>query len=86
MSSIYLDIISRCGQMMFKIAIGILHYKSDVERTKTVYTHSLAMSNTKTDLSSGKYRLKTVFTLTDKYGKIKTITVYSSKKSVGQKR
>ncbi len=52
------------------------------EWTKTVYTNSLAMSNTKTGLSSGKYRLKTIFTLTDKQGKAETITVYSDEKSV----
>lgn len=54
----------------------------DAEWTKTVYTNSLAMSNTKTGLSSGKYRLKTIFTLTDKQGETETITVYSDKKSV----
>ncbi|MCM1276841.1 MAG: hypothetical protein NC299_16015 [Lachnospiraceae bacterium] len=53
------------------------------EWTKTIYTNILAMSNTKTGLSSGKYRLKTVFTLTDKNGKSETITVYSDEKSVG---
>lgn len=51
--------------------------------TKTAYTNVIAMSNTKTGLSSGKYRLKTVFTLTDKQGKTETITVYSDVKSVG---
>ena len=50
--------------------------------TKTVYSNSLIMSNTKTGLSSGKYRLKTVFTLTDKQGATETITVYSDEKSV----
>lgn len=54
----------------------------DAEWTKTVYTNSLAMSNTKMGLSSGKYRLKTIFTLTDKYGESETFTVYSDKKSV----
>lgn len=53
------------------------------EWTKTVNTNVIAMSNTKTGLSSGKYRLKTVFTLTDKNGKTETITVYSDVKSVG---
>lgn len=52
------------------------------EWTKTVYTNALAMSNTKTGLSSGKYRLKTVFTLTDKNGETEKITVYSDEKSV----
>lgn len=52
------------------------------EWTKTVYSNSLSMSNTKTGLSGGKYRLKTIFTLTDKQGKSETITVYSDRKSV----
>ena len=52
------------------------------EWTKTVYTNTLAMSNTKAGLSSGKYRLKTVLTFTDKQGKTETITVYSDEKSV----
>lgn len=52
------------------------------EWTKTVYSNTLTMSNTKTGLSSGKYRLKTVFKLTDKQGKTETITVYSDEKSV----
>lgn len=54
----------------------------DAEWTKTVYTNTLTMSNTKTGLSSGKYRLKTIFTLTDKQGETETITVYSDEKSV----
>lgn len=45
--------------------------------TKTVYSNYLTMSNTKTGLESGNYRLKTVFTLTDSQGKSETITVYS---------
>ncbi len=52
------------------------------EWTKTVYSNVLAMSNTKTGLSGGKYRLKTIFTLTDKNGKTEKITVYSDSKSV----
>ena len=52
------------------------------EWTKTVYSNVLTVSNTKTGLSSGKYRLKTVFTFTDKQGKTETITVYSDEKSV----
>ena len=52
------------------------------EWTKTTYTNTLAMSNTKTGLSSGKCRVKTVFTLTDKLGDNETITVYSDEKTV----
>ncbi len=54
----------------------------DTEWTKTVYSNTLTMSNTKTGLSGGKYRLKTVFTLTDKQNKTETITVYSDEVSV----
>lgn len=54
----------------------------DAEWTKTVNMSSISMSNTKSGLGSGKYRLKTVFTLTDKQGKTETITVYSDEKSV----
>lgn len=55
----------------------------DTEWTKIVYTNTLTMSNTKSGLASGKYRLKTVFTLTDKQGENETITVYSDEKTVG---
>ncbi len=55
----------------------------DTTWTKTVYSNALTMSNTKTGLSGGKYRLKTVFTLTDKYGESETITVDSDVKKVG---
>ncbi len=51
--------------------------------TKTVYSNMLTMSNTKTGLANGKYRLKTVFTLTDKNGKSETITVESDAQKVG---
>ncbi len=51
--------------------------------TKTVYSNMLVMSNTKTGLANGKYRLRTVFTLTDKYGESETITVESDEKKVG---
>ncbi len=51
--------------------------------TKTVNSNALTMSNTKTGLANGKYRLKTVFTLTDKYGESETITVESDEKKVG---
>ena len=53
------------------------------EWTKTVYSDTPAMSTAKTGLTSGKYRLKTIFTLTDKNGKTEKITVYSDEKSIG---
>lgn len=54
----------------------------DTTWTKTVNSNTLTMSNTKYGLESGNYRLKTVFTLTDKQGKTETITVYSDEKTI----
>jgi len=48
----------------------------------TVKSSVIAVSNTKSDLETGKYRLKTVFALTDKYGKTETVTIYSDTKTV----
>lgn len=50
--------------------------------TKTVNTNSISMSNSKSGLSSGTYRLKSVFTLTSSSGKTETITIYSTEKSI----
>lgn len=50
--------------------------------TKTVNTNTIRLSNTKTGLSSGTYRLKSVFTLTSSSGKTETITVYSDEKKI----
>lgn len=52
------------------------------EWTKTVSTPFIFMTNTKSDLTNGKYRLKTIFTLTNKNGKTEKITVYSYEESV----
>lgn len=60
-----------------------LWYKVDgANWTNTFYKDSCSVTNTKSGLSSGKYRLKTVFTLTNKSGKSETITVYSVEKSI----
>ena len=50
--------------------------------TKTVNLNSLHLSSSKSGLSSGKYRVKSVFTLTDKNGKTETLTIYSSTESI----
>lgn len=55
----------------------------DASWTTTVNKSVISVDNIKSDLSSGKYRLKSVFTLTDKNGKTEKITVYSAEKSVG---
>lgn len=51
--------------------------------TRTENRSSVRLSNTKSGLTSGTYRVKSVFKLTDKNGKTETITVYSSEKKVG---
>ena len=45
-------------------------------------TSSLSLSNTKTGLSGGTYRVKTVFTVTTSDGRTETVTVYSSEKTI----
>ncbi len=50
--------------------------------TKTVNASAIYMSNTKSGLDSGTYRLKTVFTLTESDGTTETITVYSTEKTI----
>ncbi len=50
--------------------------------SKTFYGHSARLANTKSGLSSGKYRLKTVYSVTNANGKTETITTYSDSKQV----
>lgn len=50
---------------------------------ESIQASSIILVNAKSKLQNGKYRLKTVFTLTDKDGKTETITVYSDEKLVG---
>lgn len=50
--------------------------------TKITYSNTTYMRNTKSGLSSGKYRLKSEFTLVDGNGKTEELTVYSSTKSI----
>lgn len=51
--------------------------------SKQVDDSSIFLSNSKSGLDSGTYRVKSVFTLTDKNGKSETITVYSSERTAG---
>ena len=51
--------------------------------TKTSNGTSAAVEGTKSGLSSGTYRLKSVFTLTNLSGKTETVTIYSAEKTVG---
>lgn len=52
------------------------------EWTKTSDGSSMALTNTVSDLKKGTYRVKTVFTVTDKNGKEETIPLYSSEEKV----
>lgn len=55
---------------------------SDATWSKTIKSNSVMLSKTKSGLSSGTYRLKSVFTLTSTSGETETITVYSSEATV----
>lgn len=54
----------------------------DASWTTTVDGNIISVDNIKDDLSDGKYRLKSVFTLTDSTGETETITIYSAEKTV----
>lgn len=53
------------------------------EWTKTSDGGSIALTNTVSGLDKGTYRVKTVFTVTDKNGKEETIPLYSTTEKVG---
>lgn len=64
---------------------GLLWIWNDVDGaswSKTVNKSTISLSNTKSGLTSGKYRLKSVFILTKSNGETETITVYSEEKTV----
>ena len=50
--------------------------------TSTKYSSACTVTNTKSGLTSGTYRVKSVFTLTNSSGQTETITVYSSEVTV----
>ncbi len=52
------------------------------EWTRTVDRNSICLTSSKSGLDSGKYRVKSVFTLTDQNGKSETIKVYSNEDNV----
>ena len=54
----------------------------DANWITTVNKNAISVDHTKSGLSSGKYRLKSVFTFKDKNGKSETVTVYSAEKNV----
>lgn len=54
----------------------------DASWSKHINGSSVCLSNSKSGLDSGTYRVKSVFTLTDKNGKVETITVYSDEQKI----
>lgn len=54
----------------------------DASWSKTVNGSSISLSNTKSDLDSVTYRLKSVYTLTSSNGKTETIPIYSEERIV----
>ncbi len=50
--------------------------------SNSVNQNSITVYNSKSGLSSGKYRLKSVFTLRNSSGETETITVYSDEKTI----
>ena len=64
---------------------GLLWVWNDIDGanwSKTVNKSSISLSNTKSGLANGKYRLKSVFTFTKSNGETETITVYSEEKTI----
>ncbi len=53
------------------------------EWTKTSDGSSMVLTNTVSNLEKGKYRVKSMFTVTDKNGKEETIPLYSTTEKVG---
>lgn len=54
----------------------------DAVWTEKANCNSISVSKSKSGLENGTYRLKSVFTLTNKDGKSETITIYSNEKVV----
>lgn len=54
----------------------------DASWTATEQGSSISAVNTKSGLTSGTYRVKSVFTLTSSSGKTETITIYSEEETI----
>mgnify|MGYP006340655871 CR=1 FL=1 len=50
--------------------------------SKTVNTRTIDFTNSKSNLNSGTYRVKSVFILTNSSGKKENVTVYSTEKTL----
>ena len=69
-------------QTLEKSTFGLFFGVSGASWNKTIYSDYAVVTNSKTNLDSGTYRLKTVFTVKTKDGKTETITVYSEEKTI----
>lgn len=79
------DIVSISVEQTLEKYSGLLWVWNDVDGaswSKTVNKSTISLSNTKSGLTSGKYRLKSVFILTKSNGETETITIYSEEKQI----
>lgn len=63
-------------------AFGLFFGVDGASWKTTSSSKSLTFQNSKTGLSSGTYRVKSVFTVTTKDGQTETVTVYSAEKTI----
>mgnify|MGYP001053238191 FL=1 len=64
---------------------GILWFWDDCENatwSKTVNTNTIWLLTTKSGIENGTYRLKSTFSLTNSFGKVETITIYSGEETI----
>lgn len=79
------DIVSISVEQTLEKYSGLLWIWNEVDGAKwssTANRNSISVYNSKSGLSSGKYRLKSVFTLRNSSGETETITVYSAEKNI----
>ena len=79
------DVVSISVEQILEKYSGWLWNWDEVDGAKwssSVNRKSISVYNSKGGLSSGTYRLKSVFTLTSSSGKTETITVYSDEKTI----
>lgn len=79
------DIVSISVEQTLEKYSGLLWIWNEVDGatwSSSANRNSITAYNSKSGLSSGKYRLKSVFTLRNSSGETETITVYSDEKSI----
>lgn len=79
----------RCGRYyrntdLTKVwGLWIWKYVDSTTRTETANIGCVCVCSTRSDLKSGKYRVKSTFLLTNGDGKSGTITIYSDEQKIG---